>query len=61
MIKFQLVEITIELTSLSISPGVILMKKERTKDIQTSWDDGFWLKNKFIGNVLYLVYITAVS
>lgn len=61
MIKFQLLEIIIELTSLSISPGTLMMKKEGTEDIQTSWDDGFWLKNKFTDNILYLVYINLVS
>lgn len=39
MIKFQLLEIIIELTSLSISPGTLLMKKEQKMSKQAEMMD----------------------
>lgn len=42
MIKFQLLEIIIELTSLSISPGTLLMKKEQKMSKQAEMMDFDW-------------------
>lgn len=36
MIKLQLLENILEMASLSISPAILLMKKEETKDVPTS-------------------------